>query len=99
MKILNGGKQLSGRLGDNVYVAYPGGTYVRRYVVPRNPKSEEQQKRRGCFAEAIAAWKALADEGRRAYNEAAGGTLLNGYNLFVSEFLKARQGPALDATK
>jgi len=70
---------------------WKGRVYLRRYTVPRNPKTPAQQAQRGRLTEAVAAWRALSDEEHRRYDEAARDKRLTGYNLFVSEFLNARR--------
>ena len=77
---------LSGTI-DKTYVvaSWKGFTYVRRYEVPRNPRSKKQQRHRARFAEAVAAWRRLTAKERKTYDRRAVG--MSGYNLFISEFM------------
>lgn len=53
-----------------VYARWKGRPYVRRYVIPANPNTVEQQKTRGAFAWLMQAWKfypAGAQAGWAAY--------------------------------
>jgi len=47
--------------------SWNGINYLKSYAVPRNPRTPRQQSGRRRFADAVAAWRALAPEERRAY--------------------------------
>jgi len=61
---------------------------MREYA-PTNPRSIAQQTNRGKFADAIAAWQALTDEQKHDYNQRVKRRGLDGYRLFISEYLKS----------
>jgi hypothetical protein len=76
----------SGRVGDVVYVQSARyGQIVRRYVPPRNPRSQPQQKNRSDFGALSTQWRALPPENRSAWCVAADRdrTGLCGYNYFM----------------
>ena len=76
----------SGRVGDVVYVQSARyGQIVRKYVPPRNPRSQLQQKHRSDFGALSTQWRALPPENRSAWSVAADRdrTGLNGYNYFM----------------
>jgi hypothetical protein len=68
-----------------------GKTYLRKWVKPSDPKTQLQVYRRGKFAEAMAAWKALPRDEKKRYNEMARKKRMNGTNLFVKEFMQGEK--------
>ena len=64
-------KSISGRIGQVVFFCYNDRQYMRRYVVPHNPHTPEQTKRRKTFADAVAAWQTLADYKKTQWNHRA----------------------------
>ncbi len=79
---------MSGRLNDMVYYNIGKKTYVRKYVVPQNPKSEQQQSNRSLFAEAMAMWKTLCENDKQQYRKKARKLPMHGHNLFISQYIK-----------
>lgn len=79
-------KSLSGRVGNFVFYMNNGNAYARRYVVPRNPDTPDQHKRRTRFADAVHAWQKLTDTEKKLWNAKARRRLMSGYNLFISAF-------------
>jgi len=76
----------SGRVGDVVYVQSARyGQIVRKYVPPRNPRSQPQQKNRSDFGALSTQWRGLPPENRSAWCVAADRdrTGLSGYNYFI----------------
>ena len=67
--------------------SWNGINYLKSYAVPRNPRTPRQQSGRRRFADAVAAWRALAPEERRAYAREARDLPVSGYNLFISRFM------------
>ena len=69
------------------------GLVVRKYSIPRNPRSPDQQKHRQGFAQVSRKWRALTAEQRIAWCLAAADSYttsragrrvaLNGYNYFI----------------
>jgi hypothetical protein len=80
---------LSGRDGCLVYYMIRRNIYARRYVVPRNPDTPAQRKRRTLFAEAVRAWQSLPDQHKQLWNARALRLVMSGYNLFISSFCMA----------
>jgi hypothetical protein len=84
--------------GDDMEVAgvyrYGGGRRPRSvdrmvHYAPTNPQSVEQQANRSTFADAVSEWQGLTAEERLEYNDRAKRISRHGYNLFISEYLKA----------
>lgn len=64
----------SGKLGTSaVFYGSGGRQFSREYVVPGNPQTAYQVASRGRLAEASAAWSAMTDSQREAWNSAASG--------------------------
>jgi hypothetical protein len=84
----------SGQIGNVVYVNSRYGQLARQYVLPRNPRTAEQQRNRGNFGAVSSRWRALTPEQRAAWCMAAANKFmvthsgrqvaLNGYSYFVS---------------
>ena len=49
----------SGKIGNFVYYKNRSARCVRRYVIPRNPRTLSQQRRRVRFADAVHLWQQL----------------------------------------
>ncbi|MEW5937203.1 MAG: hypothetical protein AB1665_05225 [Candidatus Thermoplasmatota archaeon] len=84
------GINLSGRCNDLVFYEVNGRVYARRYAKPSNPKSKRQQRQRKRFGEVARAWKELPEQKKAAYQERARALRSTGFNLYVSERLRAR---------
>jgi hypothetical protein len=84
----------SGQVGNIVYVNSRYGQVARQYVIPRNPRTPEQQRNRGNFGAVSSRWRALTPEQRTAWCMAAANKFkvthtgqqvaLSGYSYFVS---------------
>ncbi len=86
-------RSFKGRVGNLVVYKVKDKTYVRNYVVPRNPDTEKQRENRFLFKDAVKAWQALSIEEKTTYNSLAirrgrG----RGYNLFLSLYMKGETG-------
>ena len=91
MKIISSPQ--SGRLGTVVYVNSRYGQFARQFVLPRNPRTPDQQNNRSNFGAVASRWRGLIPENRIAwclasankYIVTAAGrqVALNGYNYFV----------------
>jgi hypothetical protein len=75
--------ELSGKLGGNVFARNKGGSYVRGWVKPTNPKTGAQMAVRSAFSSAATAWQNLSDEQKSAWNQYA-------LNYFKPRVLKPR---------
>jgi len=83
----------SGRVGNVVFCQTRFGQVVRKYSVPRNPRSPDQTRNRRGFAQVSRRWRALTAEQRIAWCLAAADSYttsragrrvaLNGYNYFI----------------
>ncbi|MDI6917874.1 MAG: hypothetical protein QMC80_08785 [Thermoplasmatales archaeon] len=75
--------------GDRIvtYNRY-GKTYVRRYFVPRNPRTEKQRNHRDRFKNAVKEWKNLTEKEKETYKQLAEGMSMSGFNLFMSLKMK-----------
>ena len=101
MKVRNTmGNEYSGTIGKSLTICTRyGRQYIRKWTKPRDPKTIFQLDQRKKFAEANEAWKALSYDERQVYNERAMGMNMNGYCLFVSEFVKKRGNEVRQTTK
>lgn len=79
----------AGRMGDAVLYSVGSRTYMRSYVIPRNPKTPLQQKNRSLFAEAMASWKSLTDEEKYIYKKRTMTLNMLPHNLYIKEYIKA----------
>ena len=87
----------SGATGDDVvYSQWKGIKYVRSYARPAQPRTEKQVAQRTAFAEVVSAWHHLPAVVEMAWDVAAEGKPLSGYNLFMKRNLALqKQGKAL----
>jgi len=76
-----------GNIGRLIYYNRMGKTCVRSHVIPRNPRTEAQQKNRDLFAEAVNRWKLLTAEEKNLWNVKAARKQRTGYNFFISSFI------------
>ena len=81
-------KSIHGHIGDYVFYNSYGIQYVRSYCIPRNPRTELQQKTRTGLARVVKLWQQLSSREKSRYNRLAEDTRLSGYNLFMSRILK-----------
>ena len=79
---------IHGRIGDIIFYNVCGFQYARSYTIPRNPRTEAQQKNRATFAEAVKLWQVLSKKEKSIYNRMAAEKPMNGYNLFISMTMK-----------
>ena len=77
-----------------VFLSWKGIDTVRKYVIPTNPKSTDQQKQRGYFSDAIDAWHT---DGYNSLDVAAWNlyaiaqkAVASGFNLFVKYYIAAK---------
>ncbi len=90
MPILSG--EARGQVGKSlVYATWRGVRYARRYVVPANPRTEEQTKTRTTFSFLNDFWKKMILP-QATWNAAAEGRPVTGRNLFVAENLPSLRG-------
>ncbi len=85
-------RELHGRMGGLVYVHRYGKQYVRIYARPSNPNTPAQRRGRNAFGEAVRAWQALTAEEKESWNDRARRKRRSGYNMFISEWMKADEG-------
>lgn len=57
-----------GTIGGNVFSRNKGGSYVRTYVKPNNPKTTAQAAVRSLFGALASAWRSLTQAQRNAWN-------------------------------
>ena len=77
-------KSLHGRIGNIIYYNVKGYQYARSYTIPRNPRTESQQRNRASFARAVEQWQKMTAHEKSYYNRLAWGKPYSGYNLFIS---------------
>lgn len=73
-----------GRHNDRVFYMRNGNICARKYLVPPNPRTAEQQKGRKYFARAVKDWKDLDTEAKARWNTDAKAMKKRGYSLFLS---------------
>ncbi len=83
------GTKFTGAIGKTMIASsWKGKEYIRAYTVPKNPRTERQQKHRARFAKAVKAWKALSlKEQKRLDKEAKE---MTGFNLYVSRYVNGK---------
>ena len=88
---------LSGRVGNMVFYNYRGKTCARRRCWKQNsPGSVAQLQQRNRMRAACIFYRALVAAGlKEAWNKAAEGSLLSGYNLFVRLNIQVISGQGL----
>lgn len=87
------------KLGDQViFSMWKGRPYMRSYVTPSNPRTDEQQSYRMLMGEIVSWYQTnIKPNGDKvtAWNEQALSELLSGYNLFV----RTGQGASIEAVE
>ena len=76
-----------------VYSNWRGVSYVRKYMIPRNPKTDDQKLIRDLIKQSTQAWKTNATISpttidvayKLAYAEAAHGQSFSGFNMYVRD--------------
>ena len=88
MRIENSfGTKFSGTMDKMTAVNRNGVNFLRRHVIPHNPRSPGQQRNRNHFAEGVEAWRSLRESQKRLYDAIA--KRRTGYNLFLSRWMEA----------
>ena len=87
----------SGKIGNFVYYKNRSARCVRRYVIPRNPRTLPQQRRRVRFADAVHLWQQLPFYQKAQWNRKALIRHISGYNFFISEHVLSGSSTADDA--
>ncbi len=78
-----------------IYSSWKGINYVKKYVTPANPKTPAQVAHRNLFSQAVSSWKSLADDEKSAWNNAAKGKPLSGFNLYVQSYIETNGNPQI----
>lgn len=87
MKMKNSfGTKFSGTIDKMTAVNRNGVNFLRKHVIPHNPRSPLQQRNRNHFAEGVETWRSLREVQRRFYNGIAEKT--SGYNLFLGKWME-----------
>ena len=80
-----------GKLGRSlVYSIWKGINYVRKYVIPHNPRTDAQVTIRNYFATAVNAYQAELQETRDAWDAAIKqlGKPMTGFNYYLGLYVK-----------
>lgn len=75
-----------------VYASWKGRPYVRRYVIPANPDTTEQQSTRNVFAWLQNVWKFAPAQITEAFDAYASGQVMTGPNALIKTNLSALRG-------
>ncbi len=86
-----------GRVGNIVFYTVEGTVYARKYVKPRDPKTDAQKKNRALFRQAMRSWQGLSASARARYNDRARGTRMTGHNLYISRYMASATADAAPA--
>ena len=62
--------------------------FKRKYVIPNDPKTDDQLSIRGTFADGVSTWQNLTDDDKEVYNHYRYPTQMSGYNKFLHYYLK-----------
>lgn len=81
--------QRVGKDFGNIPSYHPHGMQVRKWVSGTDPATAPQLVRRAVFADAVVEWNLLTPGGKAVYNFRARPKKISGWNLFISEYLKA----------
>ena len=75
----------SGKYLDKVFVTRAGDTYIRKYVIPRDPKTEKQLAHRNKWKQVVESWKNLSEVEKYNWNVIAhnSGRPISGFNLYM----------------
>lgn len=77
-----------------VYATWRGVQYVRRHVIPANPRTQAQQLTRTTFATLREMWKLNPTIGRAPWDAFATGRKFLGLNKYIGENLRVVRGEA-----
>lgn len=80
-----------------VYSTWKGRPYVRRYLIPANPDTSEQQETRSVFSWLQAVWKFAPSQVTQAFQAYASGQVMTDRNAFTKINLPGLR-PASDLT-
>ncbi|MBW8052030.1 MAG: hypothetical protein FVQ77_17150 [Cytophagales bacterium] len=75
-----------------VFSKWKGRPYVRRHVVPANPRTVEQLKTRNTFSSASDTWKLAGPLLRAPWDRFAVGQVLAGRNKYMADFVQQNRG-------
>ncbi len=81
-------KSLRKKIGNIVFYVRDGKQFARIHVIPKNPDTPAQRKRRITFSDSVSAWQSLTIEEKKQWNKKASINSKRGYNTFISEYLK-----------
>ena len=81
--------QRTGKFFGNIPLRGNRDLQIRRHVIGLNPQTPAQTARRVIFADAVTAWGLLSQAEKDVYNRRARPRKYSGWNLFISDFLKA----------
>lgn len=92
---------LSGKLDGSVYARNKGGAYVRTWVKPTNPKTQQQASVRSAFTDSSKTWAAFSSKVKTQWNYFATsyfkpkkikpGVIYSGFNSFQSLYNTQKQ--------
>ncbi len=88
MRIKNSfGTKFSGTIDKMTAVERNGVNFLRKHVIPHNPRTPLQQGNRNHFAEGVEKWHSLRESQKRFYDGIAKRT--SGYNLFLGKWMES----------
>ncbi len=81
----------SGKAADAVCATWKGRAYVRKHVIPANPKSAAQIAVRESMARCVTLWRSLSTTVKGWLDTYGTGYRMSGYNVYVSKNRLAEQ--------
>ena len=78
-----GSVNVSGKYRSKIFQTRKGETYIKRYTIPKDPKSDKQLAQRNVVRTASANWNAFTEPEKDYWrNLAKGDPMLNGYTCY-----------------
>ncbi len=85
---------MSGKAADAVAATWKGRAYIRKHVIPANPKSPAQVAVRESLARCITLWRSLSATIKAWLDTYGTGYRMSGYNVFISKNRALEQVPS-----
>ncbi len=83
----------SGKAADAVAATWKGRAYVRKHVIPANPKSAAQVLVRNSLSRCVTLWRSLSSTVKTWLDTYGTGYRMSGYNIFMSKNRAHEQVP------
>lgn len=84
----------SGKAADAVAASWKGRAYIRKHVIPANPKTAGQIAVRESMARCVTLWRSLSSTIKAWLDTYGTGYRMSGYNVFVQKCRALEQVPS-----